>query len=234
MLGFALDLARLSGGAFDPTIGRVTRLVRAGGWGKAGPEPSAMENAWELTGWQHVELEQAAGTVFIRRRGLQLDLGGAAKGYIADEALESLRRSGISRALVSMAGDIVAGEPPPGEDGWRVAIDHGGPGLDLLLSNEAVSTSGGRSRYYLAGGRRCSHILAGGGADCVDADAAVSVVAGSGLEADALATALVALGRDRSAALLARYPQARAYWAPDATRTSGRGDQGVPSTASQR
>ncbi|MDE0106893.1 MAG: FAD:protein FMN transferase [Bryobacterales bacterium] len=217
VLGHAIELARHSDGAFDPTLGRVTRLVRAGGWGAAVPGPSALEGAWKLTGWRHVELDPEAGTVFLRRSGLQLDLGGIAKGFVADETLEALQSGGISQALVSVGGDIAAGAPPPGKPGWSVAIDQigdrGDAEIQLLLRHQAVSTSGSRERYFLLGGQICSHVVVRDDASCTDVSTAVSVVASSGLDADGLATALLALGRDRSEALLTHYPDVQVYWA---------------------
>ena len=238
LLGHALDLARQSKGAFDPTIGRVTRLVRAQGWGRAGPAPPALRAAWKLTGWRHVELDRAAQAVFFRQRGLQLDLGGIAKGFIADAALRSLRQAGISSALVSVAGDYAAGAPPPEMDGWKVGVDPSGeapaPAFQLQLRDQAVSTSGGGQRYFLADGRRCSHILTRADARCVAADEAVSVVAPSGLEADGLATALLALGRERSAALLARYPHVQVHWSTGSQQLRPPHHQRMPSTDFQR
>ncbi len=219
VLGQAIELARQSDGAFDPTLGRVTRLVRAGGWGEALSAPSGLEGAWNLTGWRHVELDPESRTVLFRRRGLQIDLGGIAKGFVADEILEALRSDGIVQALVSVGGDIAAGAPPPGKRGWSVAIDQigdrGDAEVPLLLRHQALSTSGSRERYFLLGDQMCSHVLARSDANCADVSTAVSVVASSGLEADGLATALLALGRERSDALLSRYPDARAYWAPE-------------------
>lgn len=237
-LGHAIELARQSDGAFDPTLGRVTRLVRAGGWGEALSEPSALEGAWNLTGWRHVELDPEPQTVFFRQRGLQLDLGGIAKGFVADEILEALRSDGIFQALVSVGGDIAAGAPPPEKPGWSVAIDQigdrGDAEIRLLLRHQALSTSGSRERYFLLGDQMCSHVLARNDASCADVSTAVSVVASSGLEADGLATALLALGRERSDVLLSRYPDVRVYWAsrrPSAARQLHR--QTVP-TESQR
>lgn len=225
VLGHAIELARQSDGAFDPTLGRVTRLVRARGWGEALSEPSALEGAWKLTGWRHVELDPESRTVFFRRRGLQIDLGGIAKGFVADETLEALRSVGVFQALVSVGGDIAAGAPPPGKRGWKVAIDQigerGDAEIRLLLRQQAMSTSGSRERYFRLGDEVCSHVVAGDDASCVDVSEAVSVVASSGLEADGLATALLALGRERSGALLSCYPDARVYWAsrrPSAAR----------------
>ncbi len=125
VLGHALRLAQASNGAFDPTVGPVTRLIRTHGRQREGPGPTAIQAAWGRAGWKHVELDERARTVFLRRRGVQFDFGGIAKGYIADEALRTLAREGISRAIVSVAGDIAVGDPPPDADGWRIALDSG-------------------------------------------------------------------------------------------------------------
>ena len=238
VLGRAIELARQSDGAFDPTLGRVTRLVRAGGWGEALSEPSALESAWELTGWQHVELDPESRTVFFRRRGLQIDLGGIAKGFVADEMLEALKSRGISQALVSVGGDIAAGAPPPRRRGWRVAIDQigdrGGSEIQLLLRHQAVSTSGSRERYFLLGDQMCSHVIARDDASCTDVSTAVSVVASSGLVADGLATGLLALGQGRSDVLLSHYPDVRVYWASQGPAAGRQTQQHVLPTESQR
>ena len=238
VLAHAIDLARQSDGAFDPTLGRVTRLVRAEGWGAALSEPSALEGAWKLTGWRHVELDSESRTVFFRRRGLQVDLGGIAKGFVADETLETLKSRGISQALVSVGGDIAAGAPPPGKRGWSVAIDQIGDrddsGIQLLLRHQAVSTSGSRERYFLLGDLLCSHVVARDDASCTDVSAAVSVVASSGLKADGLATALLALGRERSDVLLSHYPDVRVYWAAHGPAAGRQPQQHVLPTESQR
>lgn len=216
VLGAALRLARASGGAFDPTVGSVTRLVRGESATADGRGGAALESAWRRTGWELVELDTERRTVLLRSQGLLFDFGGIAKGFIADEALDTLKRSGVRRALVSIAGDIVAGEAPPMQQGWMVALDAAGPKGTIeeriILRHQGVSTSGSRERNYQRDGRRCSHIVTRTSDLCADTAAAVSVVAPTGMEADGLATALVALGRDRSKSLLAGRPGVRAYW----------------------
>ena len=217
LLGHALQLARQTGGAFDPTLGRVTRLLRTKGWRREGPPKEALLEAWNRTGWAHVELDASKLELSIVRQGLQFDLGGIAKGYAADEALAALKRAGVGRAMVAIAGDISVGDPPPGEDGWRIGLDGLGPRgsveRELTLKNQGVSTSGSRERYYLADGRRCSHVVTSSPDGCADATVAVSVVAPTALEADGLATAFVALGRDRSREILGRRTAISVYWA---------------------
>ena len=220
LLGEALVLARESGGAFDPTVGRVTRLLRKPTSGPEGPNRRELRKAWDASGWRHVELDARNQTVFIRKRGLQLDLGGIAKGYIADQALKTLAMSGVPSALVAIAGDIAIGAPPPGKPGWRVGLDANGERgtieRHLVLSHRAVSTSGSRERHYFANGRTCSHVVTRTSAPCLETPHAVSVLAESGLHADGLATALLALGPQEAAEFLGKYPGVQAYWTPDA------------------
>ena len=221
LLEEALVLARESGGAFDPTVGRVTRLLRKPTAVQSGPNRRELRKAWDASGWRHLELDARNQTVFVRKRGLALDVGGIAKGYIADQALKTLAMSGVPAALVAIAGDIAVGAPPPGKPGWRVGLDaNGARGTierHLVLSHRAVSTSGSRERHYFANGRRCSHVVTRSSALCLETPHAVSVVAESGLQADGLATALLALGRQGSAELLGKYPGVQVYWAPDSS-----------------
>ncbi len=218
VLSHALRLARETGGAFDPTLGRATALWRRERRAAEPASPRARRKAWSRTGWRLVALHPDARTVFLRRRGVEFDFGGIAKGFIADEALRTLARQGVRRALVAIAGDIVAGDPPPDKPGWAVALDAHGPRgsleREVTLRRQAVSTSGGREQSYPRGTGGCSHILVPGLAGCADAARAVSVVAPTGLEADGWATALAALGPAAGRPLLAHRPQVRVYWAP--------------------
>lgn len=94
VLGHALRIARDSGGAFDPTVGSVTRLLRQGSERRRGPPEAALREAWIRTGWDQIRLDMPERMVSLSRRDLQLDLGGIAKGYIADEALAAMQRAG--------------------------------------------------------------------------------------------------------------------------------------------
>ncbi len=216
LLGHALRLARDSGGAFDPTLGNVTRLFRAKDWQRAGPPDRTLAEAWSRTGWKRVELHSSSRMLSFAHRGVQLDLGGIAKGYVADEALAEMQRAGVTQAMVAVAGDIAVGDPPPNSAGWRIGLDGVGPRGSveqvLLLANRGVSTSGGRERNFRVGDQLCSHILTKVDSGCTDTTLAVSVVAESAMEADGVATALVALGPKRSNEFLNMRPGVSAYW----------------------
>lgn len=191
VLQFSRGLSQATEGAFDVTIGPLTKLWRQ----RAPVTPEAMA----LVNWREVYLEN--GFVRLGKPGMQLDLGGIGKGYVADEMIRTLRGLGIAHALVAASGDIVCSGAPPGQKGWRVD-SAGGP---LTLRNAAVSTSGDTTQFFEKDGRRYSHILDPRAGRSVSDVVEVSIVAANGMTADALATAVRILGKQRSLPILARY-----------------------------
>jgi FAD:protein FMN transferase len=195
----AQSLAVETDGAFDITIGALTRLWRDARRARRVPDAAALAEARSHTGYRKLHVDAAGIT--LDDPAIKLDLGAIAKGYAADEALETLRRAGCPRALVALSGDLAIGDPPPGRNGWRVAA----AGRILLLSNQAVSTSGDREQHLDAGGTRYSHIVdPATGLGLVSA-ATVTVIARRGIDADALATAASVLGPERGRALIERH-----------------------------
>jgi thiamine biosynthesis lipoprotein len=184
-------LSRLTGGAFDVTIGPVTHLWRLG---KA-PDAETMARV----GWWNMVLDKKHRTVELKRTGMQLDLGAIAKGYAGDEALKTLRALGVRHALIAVSGDIVAGDAPPGARGWRVRLDP--TGEEILLRNAAVSTSGDSEQSRNIGGVRYSHIIDPRTGLGLTSSIEVTVVARRGLDADPIATAVSVLGEERGKAV---------------------------------
>ncbi len=187
------EWSRRTGGAFDVTVGPLTRLWR---WGmRRGELPPAprLDSARARSGFSGLILDTIGGTARLERSGMSLDLGGIAKGYVAQAVLDQLRAEGLSTALVDAGGDLVLGDPPPGESGWRVEF----PGGEThRLANVAVATSGDRYQYLEVDGVRFSHILdPRTGLGVPDAPTVV-VVASDGTTADVLASALTILDRE--------------------------------------
>ncbi len=108
-----------SGGAFDVTIAPVGRLWRRARRDHKLPDPLKLAEARKLVGSDRMVLDRAARTVWLKTPGMKLDVGGIAKGYAAQAALDVLKKEGVTRALVGGAGDIVAGDAPPGGAGGR-------------------------------------------------------------------------------------------------------------------
>lgn len=198
VLARARTLSERTDGAFDPTINPVVKLWRRARRNRELPRPSQLKEALERVGWRDLELDAEARTVRLARPGMRLDVGGIAKGYASDAALEVLREAGISRALVAGAGDIVAGEPPPGRSGWIVGIAsldaEQGATRFLALRCQAVSTSGDTERFVEIDGVRYSHIVDPRTGLGLTDRSSVTVVAPDGTTSDSLATAISVLG----------------------------------------
>ncbi len=213
VLTAAQQLAERSDGAFDITVGPYVKLWRRARREKEMPPPDRMAEARAAVGFRHVKLDSAARTVELLRPGMRLDLGGIAVGHAIDEALAVLRRQGITRALVDGSGDVVVGDPPPGERGWRVGIapleaKNGPPSRYLTLANCAVTTSGDAWQYVELDGKRYSHILDPKTGLGLTDRSLVIVVARDGISADSLTKAVAVLGPKRGLALVAEYPDA--------------------------
>ena len=127
------------------------------------PSREEIEAAVARTGFRKLHIDSGARTVEVDEPGMQLDLGGIAKGYAADEALAVLAQCGIHSALVAASGDLTFSGPPPGKPGWRIEVDPAGQVTGpltrvLLLTHAAVSTSGDHEQHLDAAGNRYSHI----------------------------------------------------------------------------
>lgn len=215
VLSAARQMAEASGGAFDATAGPLSLLWREARRRQALPDAGRLAAARALVGSEKLELDEARRTVRLRAAGMQLDLGGIAKGFAADEAADVLRRCGIRSALIAAGGDIVVTAPPPGTSGWRVAIAAIGgadapPAGYLALRDAAVSTSGDAEQHLVVNGVRYSHIFDPRTGRALTGGSSVTVVAPNGTTSDGLATAVSVLGGERGARLVDRTPGAAA------------------------
>lgn len=157
--------SRLSEGAFDITVGA---LMKAWGFFRGeGRFPSAAElaAARARTGYQHLRLDHNNHSVAFAQPGLELDLGGIAKGYAVDRAVAVLKQHGIRAALVSAGGSTIygLGAPPENARGWDVQIqdpvDARKTALTVYLKNRALSVSGSYEKFFELNGTRYSHIF---------------------------------------------------------------------------
>jgi FAD:protein FMN transferase len=221
VLAAARTVSRVSDGAFDVTVGPLTKLWRTARRKKSLPDAEDLAAARRLVGWKDVVLDEEARTVELRRAGARLDLGGIAKGYVADEMLRVLRKQGIERAMVDAGGDLVLGDAPPGEKGWKVVVaplsdrnpassEQPSFSRTLVLANRGVATSGDLYQFLEIDGRRYSHIVDPRTGLGLTERSSVTVVAPDGTTADAYASAISVLGPERGTALAERTKGVRA------------------------
>lgn len=206
VLAQAQDVAKRSDGAFDVTVGPLTRLWRRSKRTGELPQPDELKRAMERVGYAKMKLDPQTRAVQLNQTGMQLDLGGIAKGYAADAALEVLKKQGINRALVAAGGDIAVSGPPPDAEGWTVAIQPlkkgDKPERPLLLRDAAVSTSGDLEQFAEIAGKRYSHILDPKTGLGLTGRMSVTVVAKNGATADPWTKVIAVLGPERGLPLL--------------------------------
>lgn len=161
VLRMAQDLSACTGGAFDVTVGSLGR------WhfdplAPQMPAPATIERRLPIVGYRHLVLDEHAGTAYLQRRGMRLDLGGIAKLYILEAGLDVLREHGLRTACINGGGDVVA-ITAPGAAPWRIGIrDPRRPGqllATLDMRSGFVASSGDYERFFVRDGRRYHHVL---------------------------------------------------------------------------
>jgi thiamine biosynthesis lipoprotein len=205
----SLDVARWSDGAFDISWAALRGLWDFSADGPRVPPSEADVRArLPLWNWRRIRVDAEARTVFLDQEGMQIGLGGIAKGYAIDRAAALLRERGFTRFLIFGGGQIYAGGQRPDRP-WRVGIQH--PRADDYVAmveagDASIATSGDYEHSFLHEGRRYHHILDPRTGFPSDRSTSVTVVASTGLWADAVDTALFVLGPERGLEKLASAP----------------------------
>lgn len=190
-----------TGGKFDITFGALTDIWKFDhDQDNTVPDRSAIEARLPLINYEEVAVDRSAGTAFIRKPGMRIHLGGIGKGYAVDRAAGVLRGLGITSALVSAGGStLYAIGHPPGQDGWKVAIQDPSRRADALavvsLHDNAVSTSGVSERFVVENGHRYAHIIDPRSGEPSEGMCQVTLIAPDATASDALTKAAFLLTR---------------------------------------
>lgn len=201
----SMQISKLSDGAFDITIGNAVNLW---GFGSNGsivdvPDDAKIARLKKSIGYHHIELDKQS--LLKRVEGVYIDLSAIAKGYAVDRVADALSELGITNYLIDIGGELRASGFSLNNQSWRVGIEKpytlGGIQEVVTLGNHAIATSGDYRNYHVIDGRQYSHTI--------DAKtlvptfhklALVSVISDRASTADALATAMMALGEKRGMA----------------------------------
>jgi thiamine biosynthesis lipoprotein len=201
ILQAAVDYGKLTKGAFDITVGPLIEVWQAAADTNSVPEPNQLEEALTKVGYDKIRLDPNNETVRFSVEGMKLDLGGIAKGYAIDRAIDALKQAGAVGGMVDVGGDIRCfGIPAGGKKNWLIGLQD--PDLSqkeqnllvLKLGDAAVATSGDYRRFVLIGGEKHSHIVNTHTGQSAVALSSVSVITEKAVDADALATGVSVLG----------------------------------------
>jgi thiamine biosynthesis lipoprotein len=207
LLQVSVEYSELTQGAFDITYASVGYLYDF----KKGvhPDQKAIDAALPGINWRYMVLDPKAHTVYFKRPGMRIDLGGIAKGHSVDKGIEILRKLGITRAMVNAGGDtrIIGdrfGRP------WVVGVrdpDHEGRAfLRLPLTDTAFSTSGDYERYFDEDGKRFHHIIDPKTGDSARKVRSVTIISGTATRTDALTKSVFIMGAEEGIAFINTLP----------------------------
>lgn len=219
VLRCALEVAHLSGGAFDPTVGPLVGLWGFGAHARRPQEigqPEAVRTAHARVDWTQLTLDRER---LRQPGGVQLDLSAIAKGYAADAVSAALAAQGIANSLVEVGGELRAAGRKPDGSAWRIAVedaieDINAPPCVIALDAQGVATSGDRWHSLDVGAHRVAHTLdPRRGVPVASQPITVTVIAEDAMHADAWATALRVLGPTAGLALAEQQAlAARFHW----------------------
>lgn len=205
VLKSSVKFSQITDGAFDVTIRPVLDL-----WGFSEDEPTVpsreeIESRLKLVGYENISIGPN-GQVELTLEGMSIDLGGVAKGYGVDQAIEVLKSRGATRAIVDAGGDVRVLGPNPNGDRWHIGIRHprekDGVIAVVEVDSGSVATSGDYERFFEKDGVRYHHLLNPKTGMPARESVSATVLANSAMDADILSTAAFVLGPDKGVELL--------------------------------
>ena len=200
----SLKISELTDGSFDVTAGPLLDL-----WGFYDdqlnvPSEDELAETLKLVDYRGLEVDRARGKARLPDPKSAIDLGGVAKGYGVDQAVEVLKDGGASAGLVNAGGDIRGFGSPDGNRAWKVGLQNPLSEDELLgslnLILPAVTTSGNYESFFTYRGNKLSHIIDPRDGRPVEDTLSVSVLTDSAVAADGLSTGLFSQSPDRALA----------------------------------
>ena len=198
----ALYFSRLSEGAFDITFASIG--YRYDYRKKQQPSDNVISASLDAIDYHHIQLDKQQ--IYFDNTGVKIDLGGIAKGYAVDRALQIVVDCGITEAMISAGGDSRILGRKRGKP-WMIGIQHprkkNDVALVLPLSDTAVSTSGDYERYFIReDGRRVHHIINPSTGRSAESSWSATVIGPDAMTTDALSTTVFVLGAEKGIALI--------------------------------
>lgn len=210
----AVYLAKISYGAFDITVRPLGELWRSFRGKRQPPSERLLEDTLKLVGYENIELDNKNLAIRFKKKGIRLDLGGIAKGYAVDKAIEVLKDNGIKNCLVNAGGDLFALGANPSKGYWEVGIRDPNKITDLIgtlrIKDMAVATSGIYERYLVIGKKHYSHIFNPKTGLPIRDVLSATVISSNTLQADALSTAVLVLSENKDLSFLKSFKSIKA------------------------
>lgn len=220
LIQYAKAYSQKSNGSFDLAIGPITSMWHIGFNDERKPSQREIDAALPLVHYQDVQLDVAKRTVYLTKKGMQLDLGGIAKGFITDEVIDTFKQHGVTTAIADLGGNIyVLGHSPKGpKRDWTVGIqdpkESRGTALGTIpAANQTIVTSGIYERYMKVDGKVYMHLMNPRTGYPFDNELmGVSIITKHSVDGDALSTATFDKGLKAGMAFIEKDTNAEAIF----------------------
>ena len=198
-----IEYSNLSNGLFDISVGPIVKLWNIGLPEARVPSQEEIDEKLPLIGYSDIEIDDTNKTIFLKRKGMIIDLGGIAKGYTADVISNILTEEGVKSAIINLGGNVFAHGSKVNGDDWKIGIqnpftERGGIIGTITTSNKSVVTSGIYERYIEQDGVKYHHILSPFTGYPYDNEiAGITIVSDKSVDGDALSTSVFAMGVEK-------------------------------------
>lgn len=214
----AYEYSKLTEGRFNLAIGPLVTLWNIGNEDAHVPDQSEIDKLIPLSQYNQVELNQDTREVFLKEKGMVMDLGGIAKGYSADVIAKYLTDNDFNSAIIDLGGNVLALGQKPGGRKWTIGIQdpdltRGNPIGNLKVENQTIVTSGIYERFFEQDGKVYHHILDTETGYPVDNNlSSVTILTDSSIDADALSTSIFSMGLEKGLEFAEQLDQAEALF----------------------
>lgn len=204
----SIEISKISKGYFDISIGPLVKLWNIGTPNSKVPTEDEIKSVIKLTNYENIIIKDLDNSIYLKDKGMSIDLGGIAKGYIADLIVDILIDEGVNKAIIDLGGNIFALGEKSLNTPWNIGIQNpfesrGTPVGSIELSNKSIVTSGIYERFIEENGEKYHHILnPKTGYPFENELASVTIISDKSIDGDSLSTAIFALGLEEGLTLI--------------------------------
>lgn len=206
LISRAQKVSQLSSGAFDISYASMDRIWKFDGSLTELPSDEAISNSVARINYKNILLNKEKQTVFLKEKGMKIGFGAIGKGYAANRAKKILQEMGIESGMVNAGGDLIAWGKEENGQAWKIAVADPSKEKQVLawleVDNKAVVTSGDYERFVMLDGKRYAHIIDPRSGWPVQGLKSVSIICPDAEIADALATTVFVLGKEKGLELV--------------------------------
>ena len=206
----ALQLSKITGGAFDISFAAMDRIWKFDGSMTAMPSPEAIKKSVEKVGYKNIVLDSLNSTIYLKLKGMKIGFGALGEGYAADMGRKLMQRKGIKAGIINGSGDMSTWGKQPNGKYWNIGITNPIKTDTIIaiipLKQSAVVTSGSYEKFVVFNGKRYAHIINPVTGYPATGLSSVTVFGPSAERANGFSTSMMVLGKDAALKFIKKYP----------------------------